>query len=83
MSGQVGRSVVAYYAAEAGAERCLYQVRKNGAVSCLDDDNWVQLDTVSPFNEAFYKTTYNGLDAIESTGRFRKTTRKVEASWAP
>ena len=83
MSGQAGRSVVAYYAAEAGAEKCLYEVRKNEAVSCPDDANWVQLDTVSPFNEAYYKTTYNGSDTIESTGRFRGTTRKVEASWAP
>jgi uncharacterized protein (UPF0333 family) len=83
MSGQAGRSVVAYYAAEAGAERCLYEVRKNGAVSCLDDNNWVQLDTASPFNEASYKATYNGSDIIESTGRFRGTNRKVEASWTP
>ncbi len=81
MSGQAGRSVVAYYAAEAGAERCLYEVRKNGAVSCPDDDSWVQLDTLSPFNEASYKTTYNGVDTIKSIGQFRGTNRRVELSW--
>lgn len=31
MSGQLGQSVVAFYAAEAGAERCLYHVRCVGA----------------------------------------------------
>ena len=76
MSGQAGRSVVAYYAAEAGAERCLYEVRKNGAVSCPFTD--VALD-----NQATYSTDYNGLDTITSIGQFRGTNRKVEASWTP
>ena len=74
MSNQMGNSVVAFYAAEAGAERCLYAVRKNGAVTCPFIG--VLLD-----NNAKYTVDYNGSNAVESTGEFRNTTRKVELSW--
>jgi len=76
MSGQIGHSVVAFYAAEAGAERCLYEVRKNGASSCPFSD--VPLD----FNSnAKYSTSYNGLNTITSIGQFFGTSRKVELTW--
>jgi len=76
MSGQVGQSVVAYYAAESGAERCLYDVRKSGAVNCPYTD--VPLD----FNSnAKYSTSYNGSDTITSIGQFKDTNRKVELTW--
>lgn len=73
MSRQVGQSVVAYYAAEAGAERCLYDVRKSGAVSCPYTD--VSL------GDAKYSTNYNGSDTITSIGQFESTNRKVELTW--
>jgi len=73
MSRQVGQSVVAYYAAEAGAERCLYDVRKSGAVSCPYTD--VSL------SDAKYSTSYNGSDTITSIGQFESTNRKVELTW--
>ena len=73
MSRQVGQSVVAYYAAEAGAERCLYDVRKSGAVSCPYTD--VSL------SDAKYSTGYNGSDTITSIGQFESTNRKVELTW--
>lgn len=73
MSGQVGQSVVAYYAAEAGAERCLYDIRKSGAVSCPYID--VSL------GDAKYSTSYNGSDTITSIGQFENTNRKVELTW--
>jgi hypothetical protein len=76
MSGQVGRSVVAFYAAEAGTERCLYEVRKNGAVSCPFTN--VSLDFDS---NAKYTTSYNGSDTITSIGQFKDTSRKIEVSW--
>lgn len=74
MSGQTGLSVGAFYAAEAGAERCLYEVRKNGAVNCPFFD--VNLD-----NQANYTTDYNGVDTITSVGQFRGASRKVELYW--
>ena len=72
LSGQVGQSVVAYYAAEAGAERCLYEARK-GTGSCPAIGS---LD-----NGASYATTYNGTDTITSIGQFKSTNRKVELTW--
>ena len=76
MSGQTGQSVVAFYAADAGAEKCLYEVRKNGAASCPYTD--IPLDFN---NRAKYTTTYNGSDTITSIGQFMTTNRKVELSW--
>jgi hypothetical protein len=73
MSGQSGQSVVAFYAADAGAEKCLYQVRKNGAANCSYND------TLS--NGAEYITNYNGTDTITSIGQFMDASRKVELSW--
>jgi len=76
LSGQAGRSVVALYAADAGAERCLYEVRKNEAVSCPFID--VTLDFSS---QATYTVVYDGVSTITSIGKFRGTSRKVELTW--
>ena len=73
MSGQTSQSVVAFYAADAGAEKCLYEVRKNGVADCPYNDT---LD-----NGAEYSTTYNGSDTITSIGQFMDASRKVELSW--
>ena len=75
MSKQMGDSVIAFYAAEAGAERCLYEVRKGSGVCDFTD---ISLD----FNSsAKYTVTYNGSNEIKSTGVFRNTARKVELNW--
>ena len=76
LSRQIGHSVVAFYAADAGAERCLYEVRKNGAGACLFND--VQLDFDG---NAKYSTSYDGSDEITSIGQFIDTSRKVELTW--
>jgi len=75
-SRQAGQSVVAFYAADAGSERCLYEVRKNGAASCPYTD--VALDFSA---DAKYTTTYNGSDTITSIGQFKNTSRKVQLIW--
>lgn len=75
-SQETAESVAAFYAADAGAERCLYAVRKNGAGSCPYTN--IALD-FSP--EATYTTVYNGSNTITSIGRFRSTSRKVELTW--
>lgn len=72
LSRQTGESVVAFYAADAGAERCLYEVRKNAAVTCPSG----VLD-----NGASYTVDYNGSDTVTSLGRFRATSREVELTW--
>lgn len=76
MSGQTGRSVVAFYAANAGAERCLYRVRKDGEIDCPFTDEALDFDP-----NAMYTTVYNGSNQITSVGRFGITSRKVELSW--
>lgn len=76
VSRQAGQSVVAFYAADAGAERCLYEVRQDGAVSCPHTD--VSLDSVS---DAVYTTTYDGANTITSVGHFEDASRKIEVTW--
>ena len=76
LSGQAGRSVVAFYAADAGAEKCLYEVRKDGAVTCPFTDIALDFDA-----QATYTVDYNGVDEITSIGKFRGTTRKIELTW--
>ncbi|MBL7053524.1 MAG: hypothetical protein ISS02_02620 [Candidatus Portnoybacteria bacterium] len=80
MSKQMGDSMVAFYAADSGAERCLYEVRKGSGVCGFTENPQtpVSLDFDS---NAKYTVTYNGSNEIESTGKFRNTTRKVELSW--
>ncbi len=73
MSGQAGYSVVAFYAADAGAERCLYDIRKNGATSC----SYV----VDFTSGAKYTTSYDGLSTITSKGEYKGVSRKVELNW--
>lgn len=76
ISRQSGESVIAFYAADAGAEKCLYEVRKNAAVNCPYTD--VALDFSA---DATYTTTYNGSNLITSVGKFKNTSRKIELSW--
>lgn len=73
MSGQAGYSVVAFYAADAGVERCLYDIRKAGAINCSY--------TVDFTSGAKYTVTYDGLGVITSRGEYRGVSRKVEVSW--
>ena len=73
MSGQAGYSVVAFYAADAGAERCLYEIRKEGAMSCSH--------AVDFGSGAKYTTSYNGSSVITSKGEYRGVSRKVELNW--
>jgi len=73
MSGQTGYSVVAFYAADAGVERCLYDIRKGGAIDCS-----YSVDFTSG---AKYTVTYDGLSVITSKGEYKGVSRKVEVSW--
>ncbi len=78
MSGQAGLSVVAYYAAEAGAEKCLYQVRKETGGGCDIAGGGTITETL---DGTTYTAEYNGVDGITSIGQYRGASRKVELSW--
>jgi len=79
MSGQAGRSVVAFYAAEAGAEKCLYQVRSNTGSGCDAVGGGTIADTFS--SQSNYQVNYNGLNEINSVGRYLGATRKLKLTW--
>ena len=79
MSRQTGHSVVAFYAAESGAERCLYQVRNNTETGC----DILGGGTISGIlsSQANYQTTYNGSNEINSVGKYLEAARKLRLTW--
>ena len=79
MSRQTGHSVVAFYAAESGAERCLYQIRNNTGTGCDVIGGGTISDTFS--SQANYQTIYNGSDEINSVGKYLEATRRLRLSW--
>jgi len=75
LSGQSSQSVVAFYAADSGAERCLYEVRK-GSNNCP----WADVSLDIPLTK--YTVDYTpGTNLIESVGEYRTTVRKLELGW--
>jgi len=95
MSGQAGLSVVAFYAAEAGAERCLYQTR---CVTAEIPTAECQIETgpgldqgcasvggvisaTLPDSTASYQASREEDTLITSIGRYVGTSRKVELTW--
>jgi len=74
LSGQSSQSVVAFYAADAGAERCLWEVRK-GMNICPFTDELLDIPLTK------YTVDYNGTNLIESTGMHGRTVRKLELGW--
>jgi len=94
MSGQAGRSVVAFYTAEAGVERCLYQTRCVGAetptAECIAETGPGLDQACASINGgisdildsgATYQATRESDTSITSTGQFRGTNRKIELNW--
>ena len=94
MSGQAGRSVVAFYAAEAGAERCLYQTRcveaETPTAECIAetgpglDQGCASIGGGTSGildSGATYQATRESDTSITSTGQSRETNRKIELNW--
>jgi Tfp pilus assembly protein PilX len=75
MSGQIEYSVIAYYAAEAGAERCLYGVRQQGASTCSSGS----LDNGATYQASYTSSTPDHI--ITSAGQYSGVSRKLELSW--
>jgi len=76
-SSQIGHSVVAFYAAEAGAERCYFEYRIDGAGACPYTD--VSLDNIT---DATYTTdSFDGSSPVVSIGNYFETNRRIELSW--
>ena len=87
----VGFSVEALYAADAGAENCLYQTRKKTGDGCdRDEEKGEEIDELTLDNEAHYAVDKYTEDRdgdsipeyyIESLGQFQTTNRKIELGW--
>lgn len=76
MSKETANSIMAFYAADAGAEKCLYQARKGEAgVGCAVSDVFIQL-TLN--NTATAQASVSSGDKIISSGSFGGTRRNVE-----
>lgn len=74
--GQMGHSVTAFYAANAGAEKCLYRIFQE-ELNCPFTDVALDLDGVS------YTVIYTTVpkDKIVATGQFKNTNRALQISF--
>lgn len=76
-SGQMGQSVIAFYAAESGAERCLYDVRKTGVSTC----SYSEVSLGFNSNAKYTTTKLDGVDRIDSVGWYQNISRALELTW--
>ena len=82
LSNQTGESVVAFYAADSGAEQCLYQIRKKTGAGCdTPGGGTVVGPSEPPTIQMSYVVEYNGTDTIISKGNFKSTNRALQLSF--
>lgn len=80
MMRQTVYSVEAFYAADAGAEQCLYQVRKPPQTDTCDTSPSTYINSTLT-NGASYKVSREANTTIKSLGSYRGTNRKIELNW--
>ncbi|MBU4142547.1 hypothetical protein KJ590_00905, partial [Patescibacteria group bacterium] len=79
MSKEIANSVLAFYAADAGVEQCLYQVRRGApGVGCANVGGSV---LVNLGNGASGQATLSSSNKINAFGVFGGTRRSVELTW--
>lgn len=78
MSINAGQSVLSFYAADAGAERCLYDMRKDTGQGC-DGTGASRAQTLD--NNSNYSAQKVNNTTIRSSGFFGETSRRLELSW--
>lgn len=80
MSADIANSIPAYYAADAAAEKCLYQMRiiVDGVTGCSADGG---LTSVSLYGGTVTPVATRASSKITSVGQYKGTQRKVEISW--
>lgn len=81
MGGVQSQSIRAYYAAEAGAERALYEFRKTGyfdTMAYVGQENVFGTTTLP--NNSYYTVNYDSFNPIvvSSIGYYQNTRRSVE-----
>lgn len=75
---EAGQSVKAFYAADSGAELCLYQARKD--LSPCNSPGGTIPKTYLTFGASYTAKRVDGT-TIEATGFLGKTSRRVELTW--
>jgi hypothetical protein len=81
LSGTQERSTIAFYAAEAGAERALYEARRNPGFTLPMDDTLNIFGTTTLSNGAYNLVDYSSSTPdifFSSEGNYAETKRKVE-----
>lgn len=79
MSGEIANSIPAFYAADAGAEQCLYQARRGTTGDpCFTAGGSI---TSTLANNASYRVTRTTDTQIDSNGRYSQTSRSVQLTW--
>ncbi len=78
MAMQAGQSVQALYAAEAGAEKCLYQTREASG-ECATVGNTINGALLN--DKATYRAKRDEIKKITSSGSFGEVSRKIEITW--
>lgn len=81
LSKQTGQSVVAFYAADAGAEKCLYQARNETGGGCGSAGGGVISEEINPELGISYIAEYDGSATVKSIGRFMGVSRGLQLSW--
>ena len=81
LSKQTGQSVVAFYAADAGAEKCLYQVREQIGIGCDVPGGGIISEEINSELGISYKAEYDGLVTVKAIGQFMATSRGLQLSW--
>ncbi len=81
LSRQAGESVAAFYAADAGAEKCLYQIRKGIGTNCDTLGGGSNSDTINATYNISYVSSYNGVDTIISKGTRGEASRALQLSF--
>lgn len=79
MAGEISNSIPAFYAADAAAEKCLFQIRKTKGVEC--DDSLVAKTVFTLDNGATAEGQKTLVNQIQSSGNFGGTKRSAELNW--
>ncbi|MDD2753086.1 MAG: hypothetical protein PHT44_00510 [Candidatus Portnoybacteria bacterium] len=81
MSREASQSVPAFYAADAAAEKCLYQLRKlppNSGDDCTKNNKTIQINLN---NGAVGFAEVKGANTLQAWGIFGSTRRNLELTW--
>lgn len=84
MSRAVKESTQAFYAADAGAELCLYQIKKGISEGCFFTTNGGNISGTLLVNGATYSAESQKTGPtwiINSLGQYGSTSRKIFISW--